>query len=197
MSAQQTPRPCTLVTGASSGIGRVFAERLARDGSDLILVARRKDRLTELARQLERSGVKVEVLVRPVLDTRAIGRAGDALRCLGCPRLVGVLLELLGVAGALWIEPGLQDLLRVRQQGLRRCNGRVARVRLVDPGAHAQRTSEIRSLLVVRCVRVIDQPLGDLASLSDVRQEANGLRHQHDETDRRKVRIAVADEITV
>ena len=45
--------PVALITGASSGIGQGFAEDLATRGFDLVLVARRTDRLAELSEQLE------------------------------------------------------------------------------------------------------------------------------------------------
>ncbi|MBX2987019.1 MAG: SDR family NAD(P)-dependent oxidoreductase [Bdellovibrionaceae bacterium] len=60
-----------LITGASSGIGEATARRLARAGFDLILVARREDRLRELARGIG-AGVEVKTVSLDVGDRRAV-----------------------------------------------------------------------------------------------------------------------------
>src|SRR5262245_56965418 len=66
-----------LITGASSGIGAVYADRLARDGYDLILVARNGRKLRELARTIStRHGSSVEPVAADL--TRAADLAGVA-----------------------------------------------------------------------------------------------------------------------
>ncbi|WP_319532758.1 SDR family oxidoreductase [uncultured Cohaesibacter sp.] len=58
-----TTTPKTLITGASSGIGAVYADRLAKRGHDLVLVARDKARLDEIAAKLHaETAVSIEVI---------------------------------------------------------------------------------------------------------------------------------------
>lgn len=60
--------PLALITGASSGIGEAYAEQLARDSWDLIVVARRRDRLDDLARRLDEHDVRVRVIAADLAD---------------------------------------------------------------------------------------------------------------------------------
>lgn len=70
-----------LVTGASSGIGALYADRLARRGHDLILVARDRERLNALARDItSRTGRNVEVLAADLTDAASLATVEAKLR---------------------------------------------------------------------------------------------------------------------
>jgi NAD(P)-dependent dehydrogenase (short-subunit alcohol dehydrogenase family) len=67
-----------LVTGASSGLGMRFAEVLAESGAEVVLVARRADRLGEVKTKIEKSGGRALVVEADVRDRDAMRRAFDA-----------------------------------------------------------------------------------------------------------------------
>jgi hypothetical protein len=70
-----------LITGASSGIGAVYADRLARQGYDLILVARSQSKLHALANQLSNeTGRAVEVVAADLKDKADLLRVETILR---------------------------------------------------------------------------------------------------------------------
>lgn len=75
-----------LITGASAGLGREYARQLAGRGHDLVLVARGRERLEELATELrERYTVGVEVLVADLADRVALDRVAARVAEAGAP----------------------------------------------------------------------------------------------------------------
>jgi uncharacterized protein len=80
MSATKT-KGTALITGASAGIGAIYADRLAKRGYDLILVARNQSRLTALAQRLKNeTGRSVETIAADLNDKSDLARIEATLR---------------------------------------------------------------------------------------------------------------------
>jgi len=61
-----------MITGATSGIGKATAVKLAKLGFNLIITGRREERLVELQGKLEKEGVKTKILCFDIRDTKSI-----------------------------------------------------------------------------------------------------------------------------
>jgi uncharacterized protein len=74
-----TPKGTALITGASTGIGAVYADRLAKRGYDLILVARNEERLSESAARLKSTGRRIETIVADLTNKEDVQRVAERL----------------------------------------------------------------------------------------------------------------------
>lgn len=94
----RAPRRTALVTGASAGLGKAFARLLAAEGHDLLLVARREERLRELAAELEQAhGSRCEILAADLSDPGAPRKIIDHATELGLR--IDVLINNAGASG--------------------------------------------------------------------------------------------------
>ena len=107
--------PLAVVTGASSGIGYELARILAREGHDLVLVARSGAKLAELADRLRADhGVKTKILPKDLADPAAPGGVAAKLEADGAR--VDVLVSSAGYASyGAFVEADLANELRMIQ----------------------------------------------------------------------------------
>jgi len=109
MAQTVQPKPAVLITGASSGIGATYADRFARRGHDLVLVARDKARMDALAARLRaEAGVKVDVLPAD------LSRAGDLAKVeqrLRDDAAIGILVNNAGIAAPGGFADGDPDVM--------------------------------------------------------------------------------------
>ncbi|HEY9255063.1 MAG TPA: SDR family oxidoreductase [Stenotrophomonas sp.] len=133
-----TVRPTVLITGASSGIGATYAERFARRGHDLVLVARDKARLDALATRLsQENSIAVEILPADLTQRGDLALIEARLRD---DAAIGVLINNAGVAQSGGFvdqsADGIEQLLSLNTTALTRLAAAIA-PRLVETGEGA------------------------------------------------------------
>ena len=122
-----------LVTGASAGIGAALARELAREGANLVLTARRADRLEALAEELRAQGTEVRVVVADLNERSGPQAIADATAGM----VVDVLVNNAGLGqyGAFVSSALEQELSQVRVN----CEAMVHLTRLFAPGMAERR----------------------------------------------------------
>ncbi|HKE25008.1 MAG TPA: SDR family oxidoreductase [Bryobacteraceae bacterium] len=105
-------KPSTLITGASAGIGAVYADRFARRGHDLVLVARNQSRMEELAKRLRlETGVAVELLRADLTDQGDLNQVETRLRE---DNQIGILVNNAGMTAAGgFLDQSADDVTRI------------------------------------------------------------------------------------
>ena len=95
-----------VVTGASSGLGVVFAEGLAEAGAKVVIAARRRQRLEALAKRLEAGGAEV------LVQTCDVSEAEDV------DRMVAAVLERFGTVDVLVSNAGITEVVPAEEEPL-------------------------------------------------------------------------------
>lgn len=107
-----TALPAVLVTGASSGIGATYADRFARRGHDLVLVARDVKRMEELADRLrQETGVKIDIIKADLTQPAELAVVEARLRD---DARIGILLNNAGTAlGGTFLNQSTDDVAQL------------------------------------------------------------------------------------
>jgi short-subunit dehydrogenase len=155
--ASSGPRGLAVVTGASSGIGRAFAEDLARRGHPLLVVARRADRLasvTNWARDIH--GVEARSVIADLATDEGLAATRAAIDAWGRPVEVAVLNAGFGTRGT------IATLDRAREADMVRLNC----VAVTDLAAHVvpAMVAAGRGAIVVVSSAAAFQPIPHMAT---------------------------------
>ena len=103
-----TSKGTALITGASTGIGAVYADRLAKRGYDLILVARSQENLSEVAARLKSTGRRIETIAADLAKAEDVRSIAERLRT--DPSITALINNAgLGSAGKL-LDSNIDDL---------------------------------------------------------------------------------------
>ena len=107
-----TSKPSVLITGASTGIGAMYADRFAKRGHDLVLVARDNSRMEALADRLRReAGVRVDVLRADLTDAQDLAQVEARLRD---DHRIGILINNADAAPALgFVDQNPNEMARI------------------------------------------------------------------------------------
>ena len=107
-----TSNPSVLITGASTGIGAMYADRFAKRGHDLVLVARDNNRMEALADRLRReAGVRVDILRADLTNAQDLAQVEARLRD---DHRIGILINNAGAAPALgFVDQNPDEMARI------------------------------------------------------------------------------------
>jgi hypothetical protein len=142
------PRRTALITGASSGIGATYADRLARRGHDLVLVARDEGRMRSLAERLRgEAGVAIDVLPADLTQRADLARIEARLREDG---RIGLLVNNAGAAGSGGFAApdldALESLIRLNVTAVTRLAGAVVPRLLAEGGGAVVNIASVLAL---------------------------------------------------
>ncbi|KQM13413.1 AraC family transcriptional regulator [Novosphingobium sp. Leaf2] len=104
--------PAVLITGASTGIGATYADRFARRGHDLVLVARDAARMEALAVRLrEETGVVIDILPADLTEAADLAKVEGRLRN---DARIGILVNNAGTAiGGTFVDQSVADMTKL------------------------------------------------------------------------------------
>ena len=170
-----TPKSTALVTGASSGIGFEIARELAARGHGVTLVARREDRLRELAGELTAAhGVRAEALACDLTDAAARDELPGRIEALGLTVEILVNNAGFGTGGAFHKSPADDEVRQVRLL----CEAPVALLSAFLPGMVERRRGAVLNVASTAGMQPLPYSAGYAAAKAHALSLSEAIHHE-------------------